>query len=112
MLETPAVGLLRRLFDSFQLTPTFAELEQANRAASASYPRERVVAELLTHASPAPGARDELERLLHTRPFDAAARTHARTLLGPDPPPLMRPGNVEIEWYLEGLLDRLRTLDE
>jgi len=57
------VGLLRRLLDSFQLTPSFAELRATIVAPVASYPRERVVAQLKAHAFVAPTDRAELERL-------------------------------------------------
>ena len=43
---------------------------------------------------------------------DAAARARCCTLLGYDRPGMSRPGNIEEFWYLDGLLDRLRALDE
>lgn len=105
------MGLLRRLFASFELTPTFAELRQQNHDAAANYPRERVVAELLARVAHDPRARAELHTLLQA-PLDAAARARCCTLLGYDRPGMSRPGNIEEFWYLDGLLDRLRALDE
>lgn len=104
------MGLLRRLFGSFELTATFAELRQQNHDVAANYPRERVVAELEARLAHDPGARAELHALLQA-PLDTAARARCCTLLGYDRPGMSRPGNVEELWYLDGLLDRLRALD-
>src|SRR3954471_10364618 len=103
------MGLLRRLLDSFQLTPTFAELAQQNRDAAASLTREQVLAKLERHYLHNPNTRDELLQLIHTRPFDAAAETRCRTLTGLDAPQFSRPGIVEELWYLDGLLTHLRS---
>ena len=105
------MGLLRRLLDSFQLTPSFAELRATIVAPVASYPRQRVVAELKAHAFVAPTDRPELERLLDS-PLDPAAHARCQTLVGLERPNFARPGNVEELWYLYALLARLRKLDE
>ena len=105
------MGLLRRLFDSFQLTPTFAELEQQNHDAAASLTREQVLDTLERSYLHDPATRDELRQLLHTRPFDAAAEARYRALTGTANPTFVRPGTVEELWYLDGLLTRLRSLD-
>lgn len=106
------MGLLRRLLGSFELTPSFAELEQANHDVSARYPRERVLAELLARRTADLEDRAELHRLLATRPFDAAAHARSRAILGRVYAGFVRPGTVEDLWYIDGLLDRLRALDE
>lgn len=103
------MGLLRRLLDSFHLTPTFAELEQQNHEAAARLTREEVVATLAQHYLHDPTTRDELLRLIHTRPFDAAAESRYRDLVGR--PQFVHPSTVDVLWYHDGLLARLRSLD-
>jgi hypothetical protein len=104
------VGLLQRVFDWIQPLPSFEDLRRGNLERASTFSRERIIAELERYPFARTETRDEVLRLARARPFDAAAYAQCRTLTAL--PYCPRPGEIEEVWYLEGLIERLRALDE
>ncbi|WP_437751488.1 hypothetical protein [Sorangium sp. So ce1389] len=102
------MGLWQRFVDWVQPLPSFEDIRQMNLQAAATLPRERVISELERTRFSC----DELLRLARARPFDAATYARCRALAGLNGPRYGRPGTIEETWYLEGLIERLRSLGE
>ena len=83
-----------------------------NLQAAETFTRERVISELERYRFSCDETRDELLRLARARPFDAATYARCRALAGLNGPRYGRPGTIEETWYLEGLIERLRSLGE
>ncbi|XXY50808.1 hypothetical protein WME91_06650 [Sorangium sp. So ce269] len=106
------MGLWQRFVDWVQPLPSFEDIRQMNLQAAATLPRERVISALEQTRFSCDEARDEILRLARSRPFDAASYARCRALTGLDGPQYGPPGAIEETWYLEGLIERLRSLGE
>ncbi|WP_437497444.1 hypothetical protein [Sorangium sp. So ce1099] len=111
-IERLVERFIERLVHWGQPLPSFEDIRQMNIQAAATLTRERVISALERTRFSCDEARDELLRLARSCPFDAAMYARCRALAGLDRPQYGPPGAIEETWYLEGLIERLRSLGE